>query len=208
MKANCVDTIKIEDIYQEILDGNRRNFPQYIWSEDIDRELAKRITRYLLEQVLNWNTEQIINGWTTDLIVKYKLSGMLSIVYNGNLNQTLHDAYPDRFKEWQLRVAPNRYWAAENSLEALKWTIEVKEQLSDEGVLTIYDKSWLRHHKLGTPLKVYWNESPFRMLDALYPGKFKAWQMRKTPRGFWTKETALDLLKWTIEVKEQLTDEQ
>ncbi|HHP1116800.1 TPA: DUF4046 domain-containing protein [Bacillus thuringiensis] len=208
MNANCVDTIRIEDIYQEILDGKRRNFPQYTWSEDIDRELAKRITRYLVEVVLNWNTEQIINGWTRDLIVKYKLSGMLGIVYNGNLNQPLHDAYPDRFKEWQLRVAPIGYWTAENSLEALKWTIEVKEKLSDQELMRVYDKSWLRHHKLGTPLKVFWNESPFQMLNALYPSKFKAWQMRKTPRGFWTKETALELLKWTIEVKEKLTDEQ
>ncbi|PFE15280.1 hypothetical protein CN307_12955 [Bacillus cereus] len=200
--------MRIEEIYQEILDGKRRNFPQYTWSEDVNRELAKRITRYLLEVVLSWDTEQIINGWTRELIVKYKLSGMLGIVYKGNLNQPLHDAYPDRFKEWQLRVAPIGYWTAENSLEALKWTIEVKEQLSDQELMRVYDKGWLRHHKLGTPLKVYWNESPFHMLNALYPGKFKAWQMRKTPRGFWTKETALDLLKWTIEVKEQLTDEQ
>ncbi|OFD70024.1 hypothetical protein [Bacillus mycoides] len=99
LKANCVNTIRIEGIYQEILDGNRRKFPQYTWSEDLDRELAKRITRYLLEVVLNWGTEQIINGWTRELVVKYKRRCMLSIVYNGNLNQPFHDEYPDCFKE-------------------------------------------------------------------------------------------------------------
>ncbi|MEB9379458.1 DUF4046 domain-containing protein [Bacillus cereus] len=173
MNANCVDTIRIEDIYQEILDGKRRNFPQYTWSEDVDRDLAKRITRYLLEVVLNWNTEQIINGWTRDLIVKYKLSGMLGIVYNGNLNQPLHDAYPDRFKEWQLRVAPVGYWTAENSLEALKWTIEVKLKLSDEELMEVYSFEWVKQIGLRTPLVHFWSKNAYKMLNTLYPGRYK-----------------------------------
>jgi len=203
LKANCVDTIRIEEIYQEILDGKRRNFPQYTWSEDVDRELAKRITRYLIEVVLDWDTEQIINGWTRELLVKYKLGGMLSIAYNGCLNPPLHDAYPDRFKEWQLRVAPNGYWTAENSLDALKWTIEVKEQLKQ-----VYEISWLRKHNLSTPLKVFWNTQPFTMLNDLYPGRFKPWELNKTPNGYWTRENALEALKWTIEVKLKLSDEE
>lgn len=87
---------------------------------------------------------------------------MLSIVYNGNLNQTLHDAYPDCFKEWQLRVAPNGYWTAENSLEALKWTIEVNEQLSDEKLIEVYSYEWVKQMGLRTPLVHFWSKNAYK----------------------------------------------
>ncbi|MED3686154.1 hypothetical protein P4530_24635 [Bacillus thuringiensis] len=45
----------IEQIYQEILDGKRRRFPLYTWSDDQDNILAKRVIKYLIEKVLKWN---------------------------------------------------------------------------------------------------------------------------------------------------------
>lgn len=133
--------------------------------------------------MLDWDTGQIINGWTRDLIVKYKPSGMIGIVYNGNLNRPLHDAYSNHFKEWELRVAPNGYWTAENSLEALKWTIEVKEQLTDEQVKQVYEIRWLRKHDLSTPLKEFRHTQPFTMLNELYLRRFKPWELNKVHNG-------------------------
>ncbi|OTW93740.1 hypothetical protein BK711_25055 [Bacillus thuringiensis serovar fukuokaensis] len=46
------------------------------------------------------------------------------------------------------------------------------------------------------------------MINDLYPSRFKEWEFLMTPNNFWTKEKALEALKWTIEEKEKLTPEQ
>ncbi len=46
------------------------------------------------------------------------------------------------------------------------------------------------------------------MLNELYPDYFKEWEFKSTPNKFWTKEKALEALKWTIEEKEKLTAEE
>ncbi|WP_257141467.1 DUF4046 domain-containing protein [Bacillus toyonensis] len=73
--------IRIEEIYQEILDGKRKIFPPNTWNEDIKHELSKRVTRYLIEDVLNWRGEDIKGQWNKKLIKKYKLGGVLGIGY-------------------------------------------------------------------------------------------------------------------------------
>ncbi len=54
-----MNTITIEDIYQEILDGKRNRFPRNTWNLDENNEMAKRVTRYLVTNILNWNEEEI-----------------------------------------------------------------------------------------------------------------------------------------------------
>src|SRR5699024_8894918 len=83
-----------------------------------------------------------------------------------------------------------------------------KEQLTDEQLLSVYGEKWLKKHKLISPCGMYWNGSPYAYLNTLYPNQFKEWQLSVVPKNFWTKQKALKILQWTIEEKEQLTDEQ
>ncbi len=39
------------------------------------------------------------------------------------------------------------------------------------------------------------------MLNDLYPGRFKEWELSVTPHNYWTKQRALEALRWTIEEK-------
>ncbi|MDQ4678554.1 DUF4046 domain-containing protein, partial [Stenotrophomonas maltophilia group sp. RNC7] len=98
-----MNAISIEDIYQEILDGKRSNFPYYVWSEGDKNLFARRVTKYLIEYVLKWNADDIKKGWDGKLIKKYKLGGMIAIVYNSSPYAMLNDLYPDQFKEWELK---------------------------------------------------------------------------------------------------------
>ncbi|MEK4620463.1 hypothetical protein NYE71_31175 [Bacillus sp. FSL K6-0273] len=203
-----MSAIKIEDIYQELLDGKRKQFPPYTWSEDIDRNLIKRVIKYLVEIVLNWDDNMLKEGWNKKLIKKYKLNGAVCMIYRGSPYAMLNDAYPGRFKEWEFKMAPLNFWTKEKGLEALKWTIEIKEKLTDEQLLQVYGTKWLTQHKIISPCAKFFNHSPYIMLNALYPGKFREWEMKQTPNKFWTRENALEALRWTIEEKEELTDEQ
>ncbi|WP_018767462.1 hypothetical protein [Bacillus sp. 105MF] len=200
--------ITIEDTYQELLLGKRMRFPQYTWENDTNNDLAKRVTKYLIENILKWNDEEIKKEWGQNIIKKYKLGGLLAIKYKTSPYAMLNDAYPERFKEWELNFVPTGFWTRETGLEALKWTIEEKEKLTDLHIRSIYSVNWLRKHGMRTPIEYYWNGSPYAMLNDLYPGKFKEWELNMAPLRFWTKEKALEALQWTIEEKEKLTDEQ
>ena len=39
--------------------------------------------------------------------------------------------YPNKFKPWELKSAPNNYWNNETTLEAIKWMIEEKLKWND-----------------------------------------------------------------------------
>ncbi|MBL3887882.1 DUF4046 domain-containing protein [Bacillus cereus] len=203
-----IQAVAIEDIYQEILDGKKSRFPANTWKEDKDNELARRVTRYLIEIILKWEEEDIKQKWNTPLIVKYRLRGLLKHRYNNSPYKMIDDVYPNRFKEWEFGMTPLNFWNKEKALEILRWIIEQQEQLSDEDLLKIYNKKWIEKNKLAAPLMMYWNGSPYAMINDLYPNRFKEWELTMTPNKFWTKEKALEVLKWTIEEKESLSIEE
>ncbi|MED0855708.1 hypothetical protein [Bacillus pseudomycoides] len=199
--------IKIEEIYREILEKKRTRFPNHTWSEDTNRELAIRVTKYLIEFVLKWNMEDVKKNWNKELIDHYKLGGLLVTHYRGSPYAMLNDAYPNQFKEWEMN-APQRFWTKEKALEALRWTIEEKEKLSDQQLRETYNIYWLEKHQLSSPVQIHYRGSPYAMLNQLYPGKFKEKEINKNLRVFKTKEEALEVLRWTIEEKEKLSNQQ
>ncbi|PKJ52029.1 DUF4046 domain-containing protein, partial [Bacillus sp. SN10] len=91
--------ITIEEIYQEILDGRRKSFPPGTWSRDVDGQLKRRITRYLIEEILKWNDEDIKEKWNQHLIQKFKLTSVMQI-YRSSPYEMLNAAYPNRFEAW------------------------------------------------------------------------------------------------------------
>ncbi|QWH64238.1 DUF4046 domain-containing protein (plasmid) [Bacillus mycoides] len=173
-----MQAVRIEETSQEILDGKKSTFPRHTWTEDINRELAKRVTKYLIENVLEWEAEEIKKQWCKKLIKKYKLGGVFGIVYQASPYTRLNDLYPGRFKEWEFQKSsvPANFWTKEQGLKALRWTIEEKEKLTTEQLLQVYSKRWLNKNGLSTPLHKYWRGSPYAMLKALYPEIFKAAQ--------------------------------
>ncbi|MDR5024114.1 DUF4046 domain-containing protein [Bacillus thuringiensis] len=197
--------IKIEEIFQEILDGKRFRFPPNTWKGDNSIELARRVTKYLIEEKLKWDEQDIKQNWSTPLIVKSRLRGLVKQVYQNSPFKMLDDAYPNHFKEWELNMTPLNFWTKEKALEVLQYVIEEKENLSRYELLDVYGQKWLSQQKLGSPLRVLWEGSPYAMINDLYPGVFKEWQFQMVPNKFWTKEKAREALRWTIEEKEKIS---
>lgn len=203
-----IKAVTIEEIYQEILDGKRSRFPSNTWRWDENNEMAKRVTRYLLTEILNWNEEEIKQNWNVSLIAKYRLRGVLQHRYENSPYAMINDLYPNQFKEWEFKMTPLNFWTKNKALQLLKWTIEEKEKLDLEELRNIYGGKWLIQSGLKGACQLCWEDSPYAMINDLYPNQFKEWEFKMTPNGFWTKEKALDALRWTIEEREKLTDEQ
>ena len=81
----------------------------------------------------------------------------------------LNETYPGEFKEWELNRVPCGFWTKEKALEALKWTIEEKEQLTKEQLIQVYNRKWLINQGLRTPLEKFWSSNIHSMINDLYP---------------------------------------
>jgi hypothetical protein len=46
------------------------------------------------------------------------------------------------------------------------------------------------------------------MINDVYSNCFKEWEFKMKPRNYWTRAMALEVLKWAIEEKEKLTNEE
>ncbi|WP_053597141.1 MULTISPECIES: hypothetical protein [Lysinibacillus] len=68
----------------------------------------------------------------------------------------------------------------------LKKIIEEKESLTEFQLLEKYDLNWLVKNKLGGVCPK--NDSPYQMLNAAYPNRFKEWELKVAPNRFWEKE--------------------
>lgn len=86
--------------------------------------------------------------------------------------------YPNQFKEWEFGMTPNNFWTKEKALDALRWTIEEKEKLTDNQLLQKYTMNWLKKHKLWTPLIRYWDGNPYAMINDLDPNKYEKHSFR------------------------------
>ncbi|MCW1941638.1 hypothetical protein OMD49_28825 [Bacillus anthracis] len=99
----------------------------------------------------------------------------------------------------------------EDALKILELKIKQQEKLQQKQLLTFFDKKWLIENNLAISLINFWNGSPYEMLNDLHPNKFKEWQLKDLPKGYWLGKSpseALEALRWIIEEKEQLIEEQ
>ncbi|PEK57846.1 hypothetical protein [Bacillus wiedmannii] len=196
--------ITIEEIYQEILDNKRGKFPRNTWNQDEGGELKKRVTQYLIEVVLKWNDEDIRERWNQRIIIKSKLTSVLQ-AYHSSPYVMLNAAYPNRFEAWELKHTLKGFWTYDKSLEILKKIIEEKERLTEHQLLEVYSLEWLAKKNLGGVCWTYFKDSPYAMLNAAYPNRYKEWELKHVPKNFWTRKKALKALCWWIDKKEKLT---
>ncbi|MEB8989602.1 DUF4046 domain-containing protein [Bacillus cereus] len=201
-------TLTIEEIYQEILNGKRTKFPSGTWNENTSHDSVKRVTRYLIEEVLQWNDEDIRENWTLELIIKYKLRGACSILFKDSPYKMLDTAYPNRFQKWDLKHLPKNSWTRDKALNDLRYWIEEKEKLTKEQLLDVYSGSWLRERGLDSPLQMYWNSSPYKLLNEAFPNQFREWDLKKVPDNCWeAKEKCLAIFKEIIEKQKMSRDD-
>lgn len=96
---------------------------------------------------------------------------------------------------------PRHFWegAAEQEIkEIVIYLIDDLSNLNQQEIVNIGANFFIKH-KLGYLLNNFFNNSPFAIIDFVYPDKFNPWEFSQTPRGYWTAENCNKALDWLMQ---------
>ena len=204
MRTNVTD---ISKYYLEEVLAKGKQFPKGVWNCNAKYENAKEVTKTLIEKVLKWSDEDVRKKLSVNIFRKNSLIRMLTILFNGSPYGAIENAYPGKFKQWELPSVPKNFWNMETAKEATIWLIEEKLKWSDDDVRRNLSQNTFKENSLRGMLAILFNESPYRAIENAYPGKFKPWELPSVPKKFWNLETAKEATIWLIEEKLKWSDE-
>ena len=98
--------------------------------------------------------------------------------------------------------------AISNAIKVTKYLIEEKLKLTDEELKEQLSVNLFRDNSLCGMLRSCFDDSPYKVINTVYPNKFKEWEFKSVPMNFWIKEKGTEATKWLIEEKLKLTDEE
>jgi len=159
------------EIYRMVLDGNIKYFPINFWTCPEAVENAIEVTKYLFDEILKWDDDDIREKFNGSLFDKYKLGGMINIVYKHEIGEAFQNAFPGRLMPWEFGNAPQRFWNNKTRVEAIKWLIEVRLKWNRDTVAKNITAKVFYNNKLGGLLR-YYGGSPYRALDSAYPNNY------------------------------------
>ena len=205
MITNVTD---ISKYYLEEVLAKGKNFPSGTWSGDKKYENAKNVTKTLIEKVLKWSENDIKEKLSANTFRKNSLGGMLAVLFNDSPYRAIENAYPGKFKPWELPSVSKKFWNMETAREATIWLIEEKLKWSDDDIKEKLSANIFEKNSLGGMLVILFNDNPYFAIENAYPGKFKTWELSGgTPKYFWNLKTAIDATRWLIEEKLKWSDD-
>ena len=197
---------EISKYYLEEVLAKGKNFSSGTWKCDEKYENAKNVTKTLIERVLKWTYEDIRNKLTLNIFKKYSVLSMLVKVFNGSPYLAIENAYPGKFKPWELPCVSNSFWNLKTAKEATIWLIEEKLKWNDDDIKEKLSANTFIKNSLTSIISLF-NGSPYLAIENAYPGKFKPWEVARVPKNFWNLKTASEATIWLIEEKLKWSDE-
>jgi hypothetical protein len=105
----------------------------------------------------------------------------------------------------KIKKFPISTWSQPDSIEyatqILRFLFEKILNWTDEDIKTNLSVRTFSDYRLRGLLSEVFYNSPFKALDSVYPGRFKQWEIKHTPKNFWTRENLIKALKWMFEEK-------
>lgn len=100
----------------------------------------------------------------------------------------------------EIRFMPRGFWSPVAVRHVVRYLLEDYLKYDREQIVKNFSVAFLKQYKLEGIMKMF-NSSPYNILNDVYPGEFKPWELSNAPVNTWTEETAVEALKWLIEEK-------
>lgn len=200
----------IVSIYEDVLAGNRKSFPNHTWTRDnYGFDNFSKCLRHIARK-LKFDREQII-AIDHEFIAKYKLRGGMVQLYDDSLQKAIINVFPElNIKRWEFFRTPKDEEFVKIALREI-----------------IQEKGWTRENFLENRSRLYEDEDirkltdwlirngyaivPF-LKDALPEYNFTTLELRQRINKEKVKEEIKhifeDVLKWTEkDIEEKMTRE-
>ncbi|MED3809527.1 DUF4046 domain-containing protein [Priestia megaterium] len=188
-----MDRKQVIEIYQQVLEGKRKRFPNYFFVGKEGKQYMSYMTCYLLEQRLSIPIHEIPLKVGAGMLWSHRLRPP-AMLYGWNYYEVIDNAYPGVFKPWQFRQVPDKYWDGEEgkrrAIEAVKYVIEEELKIPFNEIPLRVNFHFFKQHGLGGVFSLF-RQSPFQVIEAVYPGFFKPWQFANVPMNCWKNETSI-----------------
>lgn len=158
--------------------------------------------KWLFDEKLKWTDEDFKNKMSKQVFIDNGLASLFSR-YN-NYYQILELVYPKRFNAWEVMdYVPHGFWdKKENRLSALQWLFEDNLKWTEKDIITKINIHVFREYGLDGLFQLKYESRTYEVVEELYPGKYKPWELPITYRGFWDNEDeCIDAMKWLINEK-------
>jgi len=176
-------------------DFNRRS--RNFWT----LEYAKQAMKWMIEEQLQWDEQQIKDNIRYGTFKQYGLTSLLRDFCEGDIPEALSVLYPGKFGTYDLKYKPGNHWNLKTGVEATRWMIEEKLKWSREDICSKLGSDTFKENNLYGMLNVCFEYSPYKALEAAYPGEYRPWELKQAPKGFWTENTIHEAVRWLIEDK-------
>ena len=187
----------IVKIYHDLLSNQIRTLPRGTWTND--RNVVVLI-RYVLEIKLELSKDEIPKI-TRYVIQENKLWGALNRFKS--LRKLIHFVYPNMYHECDFNRVTIDYWSDIGRVkERFEWRL-TQDGLSLIDVPTFVNYDLLIKWGFSNPLKRH-GDSPFQLLNAMYPNQFQATDFKKVPHHYRKDNAVLKKQFFEMLKKEQI----
>lgn len=161
--------------YKDVLAGTRKRFPRGFWTDDEGRNFSDSaaITRYLIEEVLKWDDETVKAQICCKTFFNNNLKGMLCTLFGDSVYAALENAYPGKYKQWELACTPRNFWNIETARQATIWLFKEKLNWSDEQIKSNISRKIFVENGLDTMMHVIFNNNATNAISNAFPDLLK-----------------------------------
>ena len=176
--------------------------------KDKDRKSKKAVIWFLVH-ILDIEKKEIPKKLEYKTFCIYGLQRYLWVFFNNSPYRAINYAYPNQFLPYEMLRVPNGYWGEKEkkgwgkrrAIKALKKILEESEYHPD-----IYPKittyKFFMENGLSYPLNKFFNWSQYDYLNAVFPKRYKPWEMSVSSKSLFNKKEDIILaVKWMVEEK-------
>lgn len=185
------------EVYNLLLSGKLKKFP----NNYLDQEACKEIMRYVLLDTLKMSRQDICDNVNYVFLQQYKL-GYFRKLFDCKIHQLVNYCFPEmEIYPWELKAVPNNFWKDENNRKEFLLWLAKKEGLDltkrkDAAKIT---RDIL--YKYGGYKAAIYSGGIYPLICLVTGNSIKEWELEKM--SVWTKEKAIEAIKWLIEEKLQ-----
>lgn len=190
-----MDTVNLTNqevciMYREILQGKRRRFPNHYFVGAMGKKRLIWLTRYVIEIYLNISVQDIPNRINAETLWQYRLKAPVA-TQGLSFTELIELTYPNQFYSWDFKQVSRGYWRGEKgqqrAIQAVKYVIEEIKKIPLDDIPKHINTGFFKQNRLVGILESF-DKSPYKVMEAIYPGRFRPWEFAHAPLNCWSNE--------------------